>query len=210
MATRDIHVAVVEDDPEIRQLLRILLDGSPGYACALTFASAEEALTPIIEYRPDVVLMDIGLPGISGIEAVSTLTQAWSGAVVLMLTVQMDDESVFQSLCGGASGYLLKETPPAELLLSISEAHQGGAPMSSSIARRVIRSFVQPKIPSPLSEREQEVLVLICDGETYRGIAEAMCISTNTVKAHIKHIYDKLHVHSRAEVVRKALREGLI
>jgi len=207
---RDIHVAVVEDDPEIRQLLRILLEGSPGFACAMDFGAAEEALPEIMRYRPDVVLMDIGLPGISGVEAATQLKATWSGVVVLMLTVQMDDDSVFQSLCAGASGYLLKETPPAELLTAIREAHDGGAPMSPVIARRVIRSFYQPKVESPLSEREAEVLRMLCDGETYRSVAEALFISTNTVKAHIKHVYDKLHVHTRAEAVKKALREGLI
>ncbi|GAB4403768.1 MAG: response regulator transcription factor [Bacteroidia bacterium] len=210
MTLRDIHVAIVEDDPEIRQLLRILLDGSAGFACALAFATAEDALPEILYDRPDIVLMDIGLPGMSGVEAVGRLKAAWPDVVALMLTVQMDDDSVFRSLCAGASGYLLKQTPPTDLLIAIREAHTGGAPMSPGIARRVVRSFFQPQIPSPLSEREAEVLRMLCDGENYRSIAEALFISTNTVKAHIKHVYEKLHVHTRAEAVKKALRDGLI
>jgi DNA-binding NarL/FixJ family response regulator len=206
----DIHIALVEDDPEIRQLLLVLLNGSPGLSCSLVFEDAESSLEEIISFQPDVVLMDIQLPGMSGIEAVKALTARRPELTILMLTVQMDDDSVFQSLCAGASGYLLKATPPAQLLAAIQEAKAGGSPMSPSIARRVIRSFHQPKVESPLSEREREVLRRLCDGETYRSIAEALFVSSNTVKAHIKNIYRKLHVHTRAEAVRRAIGDGLV
>ncbi len=206
----DIHIALVEDDPEIRQLLKVILDGSPGYRCSQVFEDAESAIDEIASFQPDVVLMDIQLPGMSGVEAVKKLTTRRPTLVILMLTVQMDDDSVFQSLCAGASGYLLKATPPAQLLAAISEAVDGGSPMSPAIARKVIRSFHLPKMESPLSERELEVLRRLCEGETYRTISEAIFVSTNTVKAHIKNIYSKLHVHSRAEAVRRAMRDGLV
>ncbi len=206
----DLHLALIEDDPEIRQLLTILLEGTPGYRCALVFEDAESALDEIINYQPDVVLMDIQLPGMSGIEAVKILTEARPELPIMMLTVQMDDDSLFESLCAGASGYLLKSTPPAQLLAAIDEAKAGGSPMSPAIARRVVKSFHRPKLDSPLSEREREVLVRLCEGETYRSIAEALFVSSNTVKAHIKKIYQKLQVHTRAEAVKRAMRDGLV
>ncbi len=205
-----IHVYLVEDDPELRSLMTLLLDGSPGFSCAKAVSHAETAIKEIPVFRPDLVLMDIHLPGQSGIEAVNTLRLHGYEGQILMLTVQEDDASVFDSLCAGASGYLLKDTPPAQLLEAIREASQGGAPMSPSIARKVIRSFQVPKVPSTLSTREMEVLSLLCNGENYRTIADKLFVSTNTVKAHIKKIYEKLHVHTRAEAVKKALKEGWI
>lgn len=207
---RPIHVAIVEDDAEIRQLVQLIVDGSPGFSCKLAYPDAESALAELATYPPDVVLMDIHLPGQSGIEAVAQLREQVPHLDILMLTVQEDDDSVFRSLCAGATGYLLKETPPAQLLAAIEEAAAGGSPMSPQIARRVVRSFRVQQPTSPLSSRETEVLRMLCDGETYKTIAEALFVSANTVKAHIKHIYEKLHVHSRAEAVRQALEKGWV
>ncbi|RMG27827.1 MAG: DNA-binding response regulator [Bacteroidetes bacterium] len=205
-----IYVALVEDDPEIRQLIRLILEGSPGFCCAGVFEDAASALKKVPELYADVLLMDIGLPDMSGIDCVSLLKEQLPGLDIIMLTVQEDQESVFQSLCAGATGYLVKETPPAELLAAIEEARRGGAPMSSHIARKVIQSFHQPKSNSELSEREMQVLRMLCDGHNYKTIAEALFISTNTVKAHIKHIYKKMQVNTRAAAVKKALRNRLV
>ncbi|MEM7658801.1 MAG: response regulator transcription factor [Bacteroidota bacterium] len=207
--TQDIHVAIVEDDPEIRQLLQIVIDGSPGFACFKTFEAAEEALEELPRYRPHLVLMDIHLPGMTGIECTKKLRNLIPDTDIVMLTIQEDDDSVFDSLCAGASGYLIKSTPPAQLIEALQEAHEGGAPMSPQIARKVVRSF-RPQSNTPLSERETEVLNLLCKGENYRTIAEALFVSTNTIKAHIKNIYQKLEVNSRAEAVSKALKDKLI
>lgn len=205
-----ITTALVEDDPEIRQLLQLILDGSPGFMCQWVYEDAETALKALPQDRPDVVLMDINLPGMSGIECVKKLKVAMPGQDIIMLTSQEDDDSVFNSLCAGASGYLVKETPPAQLLEAIQECKAGGSPMSSHIARRVIASFHRTPVESPLSDRETEVLGLLVEGANYKTIAEALFVSANTIKAHIKNIYKKLHVHSRAEAVSKAHREGLV
>ncbi|MCB0835270.1 MAG: response regulator transcription factor [Bacteroidetes bacterium] len=204
-----IHTALVEDDHEIRQLLKLIIDGSPGFTCNLAFEDAESAIEGIPRYRPDIVLMDIDLPGMSGISCVRELKNTMPDLDIIMLTIKEDDESVFESLCAGASGYLVKETPPVELLAAIQEAHQGGAPMSAHIARKIVSSFHAVR-KSPLSSRETEVLRMLCKGDNYKSIAEAIFVSTNTVKAHIKNIYKKLHVHTRAEAVSKALKDRLI
>ena len=136
-----IQVALVEDDPEIRQLLQLIIDGSPGFSCKLAFEDSESALADIPTYQPDVVLMDIDLPGMSGIECVIELKEIMPDLDIIMLTIHEDGESVFDSLCAGATGYLVKETPPAELLDAIREAHEGGAPMSTQIARKIVKSF---------------------------------------------------------------------
>ena len=209
MNTRPIHVAIVEDEPEIRRLLSLVIDNSPGFACQLVFSSAEEALKELKTYEPDVLLMDIQLPGMSGIEAVKELYRQQADFPILMLTVQEDDDSIFDSLCAGACGYLTKETPPAELLEAIREAQSGGSPMTSRIARRVVASF-RLNTDHSLSKREQEVLKMLCNGDNYRSIADALFVSTNTIKAHIKNIYKKLHVHTRAEAVQRAIRDRLV
>lgn len=209
MPANDITVALVEDDGEIRRLLTLIIDGSPGYSCKLAFGDCETALPALAKARPDVVLMDIGLPGISGIEGMRLLKEKLPAADFIMLTVQEDDDSLFASLCAGAAGYLLKDTPPATLLQAIKDVHEGGAPMSASIARRVLGSF-RVAVSSPLTPREKEVLQRLCEGENYKTIAAALFISGETVRAHIKNIYEKLHVHSRAEAVKKALQERLI
>jgi DNA-binding NarL/FixJ family response regulator len=209
MSINNIHVAIVEDDPEIRKLLQIVVDGSPGFSCFHTFEDAESALEGLPAYRPKLVLMDIHLPGMSGIACTRKLVKLLPDTDIIMLTIQEDDESVFDSLCAGASGYLIKNTPPAQLIEALEEANRGGSPMSPQIARKVVKSF-RPKSKSPLSDRETEVLRLLCKGENYRSIAEALFVSTNTIKAHIKNIYHKLQVNTRAEAVSQALKDKLI
>ena len=199
----------VHDDGEIRQLLTVIIDGSPGYSCRQSYNDCESAVEGIQNDPPDVVLMDINLPGKSGIEGVTLLKEKLPETDFIMLTVKDDDESVFDSVCAGATGYLLKDTPPAILLESIKEVHHGGSPMSTAIARRVVSSF-KKKSDSPLTERETEILQKICNGNNHRDIAEALFISSDTVRTHIKSIYRKLHVHSRAEVVKKAIKDHLI
>ncbi len=204
-----IQVAIIEDDADIRQLMQLIIDGSPGFACRRAFHSVEEGVPGLLSEPADVVLMDIDLLQKSGIEGVRWLKRENFPGCIIMLTVHEDDEAVFDSLCAGAVGYLVKGLPPVRLLAAIEEAYAGGSPMSASIARRVVRSF-QTEKTNPLSEREQEVLKLLCDGENYRTIAGALFVSTNTVKAHIKNIYEKLQVHNRAEAVGKALKERLV
>jgi len=204
-----IHVGIVEDNDEIRQTLALIIDGTPGYSCKMIFSNAEAAVEALRNSYVNVVLMDIELPGMTGIEAVKQLKPSAPDMDFLMLTIRQDDESIFQSICAGATGYLVKDTPPTALLQAIQEVADGGAPMSTSIARKVIRSFHSTK-PSPLSSRETEILKLLCDGLNYRSIAQQLFLSAHTVKSHIKNIYKKLHVNSRAEAVGKALKDKLI
>ena len=209
METEIIKVAIVEDDPEIRQLLSVIVDGSPGFDCKQTFSNCEDAIKNIPLNPPDVVLMDIDLPKMNGIQGVQILKEKTPGTDYLMLTIQEEDESVFNSLCAGATGYLLKDTPPAELLKSIKEVKEGGSPMSPRIARKIASSF-RPNSENPLSKRETEVLEKLCNGENYKVIADSLFISGHTVRAHIKNIYKKLQVNNRAGAVTKAIRDKLI
>ncbi len=205
----DISVAIVEDDEEIREMLSLIIDRSPGYLCRQSYSNCESAIEGISKNSPNVVLMDIDLPKMNGIKGVKILKEKFPETDFIMLTIQEDDDSVFNSLCAGATGYLLKDTPPAELLTSIKEVRSGGSPMSPSIARRIIGSF-QPNSTSPLTNRETEILEKLCDGENYKSIAELLFISGHTVRAHIKNIYRKLQVNSRAGTVKKAINDRLI
>ncbi len=209
MQKRPIHIAIIEDDDEIRQTLALIIKGTNGFFCSATFPNSEAALAQIKDLVVDVMLVDIELPGISGIQAVSKIKQLKPDVDCLMLSIRQDDEAVFNSIRAGAAGYLLKDTPPAEILRAIEEVHQGGAPMSMQIARRVLQSFY-PTQTSPLSERETEILQLLSEGLNYRSIAEKIFLSPHTIKSHIKNIYAKLHVHSRAEAVKKAIKDKLI
>lgn len=208
-----IHTAIVEDDPEIRQLLQLLVGNSPGFRCEYVYPDAESAIADLNGRMVDVILMDIELPGKTGIECVGELREMGLKADILMLSVRDEEDAIFRSLCAGASGYLLKGTPPVQLLQAIRECHEGGSPMSPAIARKVVASF-QKTVPTAdshgLSEREEEVLRLLCAGENYKTIADQLFVSANTVKAHIKHIYSKLHVRNRAEAVSKAHRKGWV
>jgi DNA-binding NarL/FixJ family response regulator len=202
-----INVAIVEDEDEVRDGLALLINGSEGFRCVLTYASAESGLPGILENKPDVVLMDINLPGMSGIECMRKLKVRQPGLLIMMLTVYDDDEKIFESLKSGASGYLLKTTPPVKLLEAIQELQDGGSPMSSRIARKVVETF-QAMGPSAketenLSRREHEVLSYLAKGYRYREIAETLFISIETVRTHLRNIYEKLHVRSRGEAVRK-------
>ncbi len=208
MNSDTIHIAIVEDDNDIRQTLTLIIDGSKGFSCKYAFPDGESAIASLCNLPVDVVLMDIDLPGKSGIEVTRLMKPKCPEIDFIMLTVQSDDDSIFESLCVGASGYLLKDTNPADLLTHIKEVYDGGSPMSSQIARRIINSF--RIIESPLSDRETEVLKMLSKGMNYREIADAIFLSPHTVKTHIKNIYSKLHVNSRAEAIYKAIKQKLI
>ncbi|MEM7040706.1 MAG: response regulator transcription factor, partial [Bacteroidota bacterium] len=208
-AEKDIRIALVEDDFEIRESLKLILNASPGYACVQQFETAEEALVGLEADPPDVCLMDISLPGISGIECVRLVKEKNTGTEFIMLTAHQDDDLVFDALCAGACGYLIKSTPPARIMDAIVEAYHGGAPMSTKIARLVVNSFKKPKT-SNLTAREQEVLDQLCQGKSYKGIADALFVSQDTIRSHIKSIYKKLEVNSKSEAVIKAIKEKLV
>lgn len=205
----NIQVAIVEDDEEIRALLVLLIGRSPGFHCSQSYSSCEEIPDNLVDNPPDVVLMDVELPGINGIEGVKKLISKLHDTNFIMLTIRDDDETVFDALSAGASGYLLKDTPPVKLLAGIREVVEGGAPMTPAIARKVTASF-QTTGKSPLSDRETEILQLLCAGHHYGAVAEALFVSGHTVRAHIKNIYRKLQVNSRAEAVSKAIKDRLL
>lgn len=205
-----ITVAIVEDDPRIREELAKLINGSRGFKCLGAFADAETALTEIPRLNPDVVLMDINLPGMSGIECVRRLKTALPTVQIIMLTVYDEVGQLFHSLLAGACGYLVKRTPADKLLEAITEAKLGGAPMTRKIARKVVQYFHQlghtRAETQDLSKREQETLSLLAEGFRYKEIADKMGISFNTVREYVHSIYRKLHVTSRTEAVLKVQR----
>ena len=205
----NISVAIVEDDADIRQLMQLIIDGSPGFMCDKVYNDCETAVPELIASPPDIILMDIDLPGMNGVEGVKMIRQQNMVSSILMLTIHEGSNKVFDSLCAGANGYLIKGIPPVELLAALKDAHEGGAPMSSSIASKVVKYFHTANHTN-LSERELEILQLLCDGENYSTIASALFISKNTVKGHIKNIYKKLEVNNRAEAVLKAHKTRLI
>jgi DNA-binding NarL/FixJ family response regulator len=207
--SKEITVSIVEDDSEIRKMLSLIIDRTPGYSCKQTYGDCESAIEAISKKPADVVLMDIHLPKMSGIEGVQILKEKLPETDFIMLTIQEDNDSVFNSLCAGATGYLLKDTPPALLLNAIKEVKEGGSPMSPGIARRIITSF-RPNSDSPLSRRESEILEMLCNGDNYKIIADSLFISGHTVRAHIKNIYRKLQVSSRGEAVNKAIKDRLV
>lgn len=207
-----IAVAIVEDRRDVREGLRYLIDLSEGCRVFGTYPQAEAALAAFAAGRPDVVLMDIELPGIDGIEATRRVKASWPEIQVMMLTIYDDDERIFRSLSAGATGYVLKKTPPAQLVRDIATVYQGGSPMTSGIARRVVQTFHAPSAPEPdadvasLTPREEEILALLANGHRYREIATELFISIDTVRTHIRHIYEKLHVRSRTEAAVKYLK----
>lgn len=205
---KTITVAIVDDDEEIRSGLQWILDRTDGYSCVGTYRNCAEAADGMERSLPDVVLMDIGLPGRSGIECVETLKQRHPGVQFVMQTVYADDEKIFQSLRAGAVGYILKKNTPEAVLHAITEAHRGGVPFTGEVARKVLQYFSAPEpaavdIDTLLSDREKEVLRELVQGHTYKSIAERLFISLPTVRFHLQNIYKKLHVRSRNEVVAK-------
>ena len=209
-----IKVALVEDRREIRDALAAIIEGTEGFLCAGSFRTMEQALAEIGRDLPDVVLSDIGLPGMSGIEGVAILKERYPDMLLLMLSVYEDDERIFDALCAGACGYLLKRTSPAKLLESLKEAVQGGSPMSPEVARRVValfRDFRPPeKADYHLTPHETRLLKLLVEGHTYKTAAAELGVSINTISFHMKHVYEKLQVHSKSEAVAKALLNRLI
>jgi DNA-binding NarL/FixJ family response regulator len=207
-----ISVSIVEDDPHVRSSLARLIDGSPGFHCVSRHDSAESALEEIPKIKPAVVLMDINLPGASGVECVRRLKPQLPATQIIMLTVYQNTENIFNALAAGATGYMLKQTPPAELLEAVRDVHAGGSPMSSHIARKIVQSFQLPASAvaqaESLSPREAQVLDLLAKGFLYKEIADSMKVSYATVHTHIRHIYEKLHVRSRTEAVAKHLGQA--
>jgi DNA-binding NarL/FixJ family response regulator len=209
-----LRVAIVEDDRLTRDGLAALVDGTPGYRCVGRFGSVEDALRAPREPAADVMLLDVNLPGMTGSEGVVRLRQRFPSTEVLMLTVYADEDRVFESICNGAVGYLLKKTPPSRLLEALREAADGGAPMSPEVARRVVTLFRRTAAPpadtEPLTPQELRLLQHLAEGHSYKTAADRLGISVNTVRSYVRNVYDKLHVHSKSEAVSKALRHRLI
>jgi DNA-binding NarL/FixJ family response regulator len=205
-----ISVAIVDDHRDIREGLQNILNTAEGFRCVGTYGDAESAIEGILDIQPDVVLMDVDLPEMSGIECVKILKRALPELNVIMLTDYTEDKYIFQSLRAGAYGYLSKSIFPSKLLNAIREVHQGGAPMDAHIARRVVTSFnkIRNAIPD-LSDRERDVLYLLCEGRSYKDMAKKLFVSPNTIRFHLKNIYKKLDVNSRHEAVIKASRVGI-
>jgi DNA-binding NarL/FixJ family response regulator len=204
-------VAIVEDDRRLRATLEQIVDDAPGLRCLETFDCAEDALRDIPANRPNLVLMDINLPNLSGIECTARLKSQFPDLQILMLTVYEDTDSIFKALKAGASGYLLKRSDPSEIIEAIHDVRAGGAPMTSQIARKVVQSFrdtspTRAQTEEELSRREEEILDLLSKGYLLKEIAEQLSLSPNTVKTHLRHIYDKLHVRSRTEAVIRYLK----
>ena len=210
----ETRVAVVEDDASIRDAVRQLIDGTRGFRCTGAWRTAEEGLRAIGASGADVLLLDIHLPGMHGTDAVALFHSQCPAMPIVMFTVFEDDERIFTSLCNGASGYVLKKTPPQKLLDAIVEARGGGAPMSPDIARRVVTLFralrPAPLPPHGLTPTEVKLLTLLAEGHSYQRAAERLEVTINTIRNHIRSIYEKLHVHSKSAAVGKALRAGII
>lgn len=210
----EIRVAIVEDERRTREGLAALVGGAMGFRVVGAYGSMEAALERIGAEAPEVLLADIGLPGMSGTEGVKLLKERFPRLQVLMLTVHADDQHVFAAICAGACGYLLKDTPPDALLGAIRELCSGGAPMSPGVARSVVTTFQRyappPGAPHGLSARELDVLRLLVDGHSYKTAARALGLSIDTIRFHVRHVYEKLHVHSKSEAVRAALERRIL
>jgi len=210
-----IRVVIVEDKQAIREGLAVLLGATGGIDCVAAYECCEDMLPQLESDAADVILMDIGLPGMSGLEGIREVRKVRDDAVLVVLSVYEDDDNIFEALCRGACGYLVKNTPPARLIEAIAEAHEGGSPMTSHIARRVVNLFRKKfkgagETDVLLTDREKEILGGLSDGESYGSVADTLCISLDTVRYHIRNIYRKLHVHSQSAAVSKAIRRGLI
>ncbi len=209
-----IKVAIIEDRREIREGLSVMINFTDGFSCVGSYRSMEDALHRIAHNLPDVILSDIGLPGMDGIEGVKILKEKYPQILILMLSVYDDNERIFDALCAGACGYLLKKTPPAQLMESLRDAVSGGAPMSPEIARKVVtlfRDFRPPeRVEYDLTPHELRLLKLLVEGHSYKTAALELSVSVNTISFHLKSIYEKLQVHSKSEAVAKALKNHLI
>jgi DNA-binding NarL/FixJ family response regulator len=211
---RTVKVAIVEDHREIREGLAMLISGTDGFTCCGSYRSMEEAIETIPGNVPEVVLSDIGLPGMSGIEGIRILKERYPKLIVLMLSVYDDDERIFDALCAGACGYLLKKTPPARLLEALGEAVTGGGPMSPEVAARVITLFREFRPPEKathnLTPHESRLLKLFVEGHNYKTAAAELGVSVHTISFHLRSIYEKLQVHSKSEAVAVAIKNRLV
>lgn len=209
-----IKVLLYEDNPQLREGLTMLIDGSDGFTVLASYKNCDNVTDEVEAWKPDVILMDIDMPGTNGIEGLKKIRAVNSEVKILMLTVFDDNKNVFEAIRNGANGYVLKKTPPAKLLEYIEDAASGGAPMTASIATQVLKMFSQVNTLQNedynLSDREKQVLQLLVDGYSYKMIASEMFISIDTVRSHIKKIYEKLHVNSKSEAVAKAFKDRLL
>jgi DNA-binding NarL/FixJ family response regulator len=211
----NIKVTIFEDNNSLRNMLYQLINGSDGFECVGTFLDCSNLIKNIDRTKPDVVMMDIGLPGINGIDAVKILKEKFPDLKILIQTIFDDNERIFQAICAGASGYILKNTSPSRILQCLIETYNGGAPISPSIATKVLKMVQLPdnKVKNHsfnLSEREEEVLQYLVRGMSYKLIASHCFLSIDTVRSHIKNIYEKLHVHSKSEAVAKAIQKNIV
>ena len=209
-----IKVLIYEDNPQLREGLTMLISGSEGFEVLSAFRNCNNVVEEVQAFKPDVILMDIDMPGVNGLEGLKKIREVDNQVKILMLTVFDDNRNVFQAISNGANGYILKKTPPGKLLEYISEAQSGGAPMTSSIATQVLKMFSSMNNEKGedynLSDREKQVLQLLVDGYSYKMIAGEMFISIDTVRSHIKKIYEKLHVNSKSEAVAKAFKDKIV
>ncbi|MBV9181707.1 MAG: response regulator transcription factor [Acidobacteria bacterium] len=209
-----LAIVLIEDNPTTREAVRLLFNGTTGFCCRAAFSSMEDALAHPWPKAPDAALVDLGLPGMPGTDGILLLHEKYPDCVLLAFTVYEDDERLFAALRSGASGYLLKKTPPAQLLESVREAVRGGAPISPQVARKVIHFFRDTKKPASelqaLTPHELKVLKLLVNGHTYKTAAIELNVTANAVSFHVKRIYEKLHVHSKAQAVAHALRTGIV
>lgn len=206
---QSISVAIIEDIDDYRKAFQLMVNGTVGLHCGHVYANGEDAVASLPKVRPDIVLTDVNLPGINGIEVIRQVKKECPKIQFLVLTVFEDDDNIFQALAAGASGYLLKSTQPARIIEAIRDLYDGGSPMSAQIARRVVSSFSQPagNMANPydqlLTEREKEVLQLLSKGKLYKQIADELFISVQTIKSHCHHIYEKLHVTTKVDAINK-------
>ena len=210
---KEIKVAIVEDQKQTREGLAALISGTRGFRTVGIWGSMDEALSRIEREAPHVLLMDINLPGMSGIDGVRHVKDRLPAVQILMLTVYDDNDHVFEAICAGACGYLLKDTPPSKLLEALCEAHEGGAPMTGEIARQVVKMLQRTAVKTSehrLSPREIEVLKLLAEGHSYKTAAEVLSVSVDTLRFHTRNIYGKLHVHSKSEALLKAFKAGIL
>jgi len=212
---KNLRVTIFEDNRNLREGLSRLIDGSEGFTCSGAFANCLNIVKDIEETSPDVILMDIEMPGISGIEAVKLAKEKFPDVKILMETIFDDNDKIFNSICNGAEGYILKNTPPAMMLAAIKEIYEGGAPMTPSIASKVLKMFKNKPAENiseefNLTEREKEILKCLVEGMSYKLIADTCFISIDTVSGHIKNIYKKLQVHSKSEAVVKAIKGKIV